>query len=970
MLPIDLCATLKQSEKELSGKLTFWQHKLKTTINPVERAQIQLVIDDLNSEIDGIRSQILENGCTGVTHPVLPLVTDESPNIFVNGTITAGPCTSGVIIGLAGDESALYAVSLNAGVWKSSSGSRWVQLSRGPERAYCIALSQQDPTHLAVGERDGDAIDNRLNKCGLWESYDAGNTWTYTLNPISYGARSQAVGAVAFSPAGTLFAGTSVGLCRKPKGGTWNLMTGQDRPSEFVLAIAVSESKIWVRTDDGSGNHKLWASSDDGNKQWTKYDIPTTLNDGLQVDFDYSTPGGSDRVTLAAFDNQAFIVVAPQSADVPSRALMILDVATNTWSAQGVVYKDPKNPQPYGADGRGLGGTRFVKAYVLNCNLPRVIGQGLQLFFGWGQKVHQATGFDGTTFQWDYPVDTDYARSPDDKSTPLPIHGDVWTFHVPLSYCPPGQATAWLAGDGGVYKAVVPVPNPAGFQGRASEMTWVTQLDGLHTHHVHTITVLNTSPSSTSKVAYVTSDNDAWFRDAGKIGSLAPIWQYTDLGDVNWSTGDVGNPAMAVVVLHPNNGAARLIGFNTKLPSGTPVQPISLQGETKFDWPEFFQLIQTLHNEPAYPLLHAVMLAQLPLTFVGSNGKMVAVPGVLGQSTASGRPWLIRNNAFANNPDWNTYWQAVVAGKVQGDQWFPEANDLPTGAIGFCASGGHTDTVYYCYAPDPTTKQLNLWRRPSAVEGWTRIFNGLQAAESTYGPAFVNPFNPSQIFVSGPGGVWSSSIDGAGNLTFSFEAVLTSLLTGSGKYSFTGAFEPGTPLRALGNRSRSVTTATLAHLAFNRNSPNQFAAVSPFTGIFYNGDGNWRDVGHYLPTPRTPIVSIALNDEAIYAATEGRGIFSVKKYALALLASYFTKSQVGTARVVLILHDSSTAPIVGGTVAVEVIRPTGDMVFSQNVKTDGNGQIILAPQASAGDIVHVRFTGNSYAAPCDTSLIL
>src|SRR5437762_943136 len=83
------------------------------------------------------------------------VVDDVGPNT-VNGVDQGEVDTAGLTPSLAGSQSGLYAVSLNAGVWKSVNGGAWTQLSNSPPRAYSIAADPQNGLHLAVGERDGD----------------------------------------------------------------------------------------------------------------------------------------------------------------------------------------------------------------------------------------------------------------------------------------------------------------------------------------------------------------------------------------------------------------------------------------------------------------------------------------------------------------------------------------------------------------------------------------------------------------------------------------------------------------------------------------------------------------------------------------------------------------------------------------------------------------------------------------------
>src|SRR5207302_7679700 len=123
-----------------------------------------------------------------------------------NGTVSSlNIATSGLTIGLAGNVSVLYAVSLNAGVWKSVTGGQWMQIAHSPQYAYCVTIDPNNAAHIVVGERDGDASDIHQNRSGVWESFDAGNCWNYSSDPLSLaGCTSQAIPAVVFSSQSTL----------------------------------------------------------------------------------------------------------------------------------------------------------------------------------------------------------------------------------------------------------------------------------------------------------------------------------------------------------------------------------------------------------------------------------------------------------------------------------------------------------------------------------------------------------------------------------------------------------------------------------------------------------------------------------------------------------------------------------------------------------------------------------------------
>src|SRR6266481_3842741 len=73
-----------------------------------------------------------------------PSLTDISPDRS-NGVSDGGISTAGLVLNMAGDKNALYAVALNSGIWKTAitdknTFNNWVQLSQSPRYAHCIAI--------------------------------------------------------------------------------------------------------------------------------------------------------------------------------------------------------------------------------------------------------------------------------------------------------------------------------------------------------------------------------------------------------------------------------------------------------------------------------------------------------------------------------------------------------------------------------------------------------------------------------------------------------------------------------------------------------------------------------------------------------------------------------------------------------------------------------------------------------------
>src|ERR1051325_2542232 len=169
---------------------------------------------------------------------------DISPNDANGSRLSVNVAPTGVIKGLAGDNHALYAVSANAGIWKSAEGGAWQQLPNSPARAFCIAQNPNDSSHLIVGERRSEAVQKQ--SVGVWESRDAGSSWLYVLDPSTVrGSTSQASAAAIFSSKSTAFAGTGGGIGRKAVGRTsfdFASSPAAHKPGEQITAFARSES--------------------------------------------------------------------------------------------------------------------------------------------------------------------------------------------------------------------------------------------------------------------------------------------------------------------------------------------------------------------------------------------------------------------------------------------------------------------------------------------------------------------------------------------------------------------------------------------------------------------------------------------------------------------------------------------------------------------------------------------------------
>jgi hypothetical protein len=785
----------------------------------------------------------------------IPTLQDVSPDLY-NSKIDGQPgqtSTAGATLALAGDDSSLYAVSVNAGVWKCVSNGWWFQLPNSPARAYCLAVDPNNPNHVVVGQRLDDVT--TVQDPGIWESNDAGYTWS----SVALSCFSQAIPAVAFSNTSTLFVATSCGVARRGTGDSTLTFDATTPGLGQITALAVSESKVWARTANA-----LAVSTDDG-VNWTAIPIQPPVSD-----FTITFQAQGDMFSLAAFDSLALMVFKPSPDTLSNRnSLLIFNVATGSWSVQVL----------NSGDGTGLGGRRFVKSYVLNRpDLPASLGQRLQLFFCAGQDLFSATTNSDGTLNWSAIGSTTGSGTPGD------LHADLWDLHIPPSFGPNADLM-WAASDGGVYRK-----NPASTQ-------WEAQTRGLHTHHIQTITVLPIGTLFRPKLAYACHDNDQWVQEGSLVTQPAQDWRSWSkhgLGDSSWTAGDTGSLSIVLITRHREKAMLSSFGegisganFNEGVPFAFDHYKKS-QPTTYQDGPTSFQCIQTLPGEAPVFLLDVVMLVDTPFTnFDGQNDVPVNPTQPLGKLNPGGNPVLIRNQQFAANPDADVshldqqFWTIEAA---PGNKDKP----LPTGTQSFWVSGGHTNPVYYVLAIG--TGQPVLFKQTST--GWLPLNTALNnnqvpnfqvLAGGRFGPAFVNPYNPDHLYVLTSDGI-KFSLDGGAS--FQDDRVLTGLVTGAGRFGLNATYNGGnfTGLMGLtGSFTGNSALGCLAHMTFNRDNPSEVVAASPFTGVFFNngdvtGNCSWRTLTPYLPTPLSPVSCVGIDANAIYVATLGRGLLSITGY--------------------------------------------------------------------------------------------
>jgi hypothetical protein len=447
--------------------------------------------------------------------------------------------------------------------------------------------------------------------------------------------------------------------------------------------------------------------------------------------------------------------------------------------------------------------------------------------------LYQATGTaaDGTITDWNRSGVTFGSGAPATN-----IHNDIWDANVDVV-----GKRLWVACDGGIY-----------FLDAAPGFTftgpWSLHVNGLHTHQTHTLTVLPTTPVERSRLAYPTSDDESWCRDSSPIVMPAAQWQAVLAGgDVNFTIGDAGLPGFVLLARHRAAGTFRrfsgantgvvLTNYKKKRVDAATVVTLPTVGP---DGPTLFQFIQAPPRLGS-PTLNAVMMTDLPLTYWDGNENVPLKPNSVLAQDSGGKPVLLRNNDFGASPDINT---------SKGTGWFVEFASLPEGTLGFYVSGQPTAPVYYVFRNDGTGLVLSKWTGTA----WTMLPVTDLRSTPGFGTAFVNPYDSSTLFVLTASGIQVSRNGGA---SFSLDTQLTDLVTSGG----------------------TLPTSALSHMAFCYLKPSDVVAVTTFGGLFFDrGAGNWRDLSYLLPRPRSPLSACGVDAEAIYAATDGRGVLRIIGY--------------------------------------------------------------------------------------------
>jgi hypothetical protein len=835
----------------------------------------------------------------GSNAPLRPQILNIGPP-GQDGAFSSDDSETGVMNKVAGDSSILYAVSTHAGVWRSTSLGRWVQLTQTPPRAVSIAVDPSDNRHLIVGERGDDkpipsATANALvaSRSGAWESTDAGDTWTKIYDPgldPNYPAGGLgAVPAVAFAPYGkNILIATERGIGVRPASPTGVPVsvfpiTAQGKVEE----VAVSANTAWAWTSDQrllmlNVPEANWEDPLDSSA-WTAFTMPPTVTVSMADPGDSRTvpdvltncgtgctypPGG-----LAGFDDRAVLVFTPNvslshplATEDPAcknpgpMPPQVCDIFQNrigvlVFKAAGTLWKGQLTKD---RDGRDLGGKAFAVATTLNCSaLPDEISERQRLYVSAGQSLQEALvqESDGR-YHWDNPVGgAEFQAIPKQHwggpygGHATKIHVDFWDFHVDQNVCPPGRFTSWLANDGGIYQADVSgssgvgtKPNPK-FVGTLTGLSWQMHNAGLWTHNVNALVAVKRASDTATHLFYVTGDNDGfWGVSAGSLPGLKPG---------QWRSGGTAGDAISGLADGSSMTAAGMrdywaggtcgskhCAYLTNLQSGS-VHGFNVGG-----------LLKGLVSSTIFTFIQSTQ-AEVLSGSVKTPDAVIVVnlpiqePGPNG--TTKSIPGIYGQKASSSRAVIlrNKSFEKSPDGTTSHfSKWSIARDNLPAGTERFWVSGGHNSPEYYFFTPGSSTCPGGLVG--DFVNGkWPCLLTNLalpSGSGAISGPAFVSPYQPKTVFViqlgTSPGIKYTTN----GGTTFCPAPNLTQLVTGSGQFPLTedgeGQFDPSGRFTDAGEAYHGSILPMISEVAFDRSDLSTVLVISPLSGVYFGRLGD------------------------------------------------------------------------------------------------------------------------------------
>lgn len=603
-----------------------------------------------------------------------------------------------------------------------TTGRRWQPL--GPTniggRIVGLALDPQQPDTLYAAAASG----------GLWRSRDAGDTF----EPAWPDDLTQAMGAVAAAPDGTLFAGTGepqpgggsvtyggTGMYRSTdRGATWQAVGLRDSGAIGAIAVDPADPNRVLVAATGSlyspgGDRGVYLSRDGGDSWARTLDVPNEFTGAVDVQLDPTDP---QRVYAVLWDKRR----TPDQrtyGGVGSGVYRSVDGGL-TWTRLGGGL--PAAAPEIGRIGLGIAASEPGRLYAIVNDERIEDGQSFAGFYTSGDGGDTWTRLPDTpeiatsqsSFGWWFGkvwVDPDDARHLHVAGVPLLTSADgglTWTAddetihvdHHALIWDPRYESRAYLGNDGGVYRS-----DANGDGG------WVKATYEPYTQFYSAAI----TPQDVSRVSGGTQDNGSlrsWNGPAfneyvggdGEENIINPLdrdnvfacFQYgncfrsVDGGDTstlvspgpdteerNWFTPVQFDPNDPNVVYY---GANRLYRSTDNGVTFAPISPDLTDGQSQDNYP--FGTITTVAAAPADPRT----------IYVGTD---------------DGRVWITR--------DLGANWQAVYS----GDQWVTRvAVDADDPAVAYVTLSG-----YRSGSPLP-----HVMRTTNGGQSWTDLSANLPQA--------------------------------------------------------------------------------------------------------------------------------------------------------------------------------------------------------------------------------------------------
>jgi len=883
---------------------------------------------------------------------------------------------TGLTYALAGTEATRYAVSLNGGVWRSSTGLPWVSLQNSSRYAHSIAVDPHDVSHVFVGDRDGDASLPQLNQAGLWESTNLGEKWGYALNPLTLQSPNpftaapclfQGVPSIwALEDGGALAATQCVIVRRLGRSGVFEPLAGFWGFGAYTAVAATSSNNhqwIWART----ATQVCWSSNDGLTANCVP--IPTAAPDakGVQRNIEAEYSRGED-FGFAAYGSRVALV---ERADIPGTpsprvASLEFDAVAQTWEVDTVNV---------GA-GVGLGGRLFIRADSADAYTART-GQKFALLMSGAQTLFLGTPrgdpeSEGSErgIDWRPVAESHWNPGPGDHyllSSQSAVHSDFWDAHVSQN---PADAVLLIACDGGVFST--PIGNILSTSPKKSP-AYGDINDGMFTQHIQSMAIVDASYAHRSAVLTAAVDNDAWWMPAVPFADQDRPWGHDSLGDGNFVFVDPGVTEATADWRHRSaNGLVRDLTAKTPGHDGS----VTAYPYTHFRSEHQYALMMRENSDAASNKLYMAALARKAKKLEDDTNAF----GCDGRPTSTAVDGSSWDSVFFETEDYANHRSLHLP---NGGSGWSLMGGAPHGAQRLWVAGKRTDPTFYVYSEDDSTGALSLWQQQGKQGTWemmTAITSPLFQAPycAVNGPLFPDPYDPSFVYAIAQTGIWKLS---AG--AFASDTILTALLTRSGTYPVTASFPGATASSQNGDDtlalhvSQARPLSTLVDLNVDDADPYRVVVASAFGSVFFEDrrEGFWRDLTPFLPTPTPSISSVAIAHDGVFVGFEGRSVWKVSLPEIAPEASYF--DGIGFGLGLAILRDATGAPVAGASVGVTVPATASQPGVSATVITLADGSVPYPPGTTAtgsagleGNVIRLVSIGTTDLAPASKAFVL